>query len=234
MSYCVNCGVELADAQKRCPLCDTVVLNPRTYGNEVQAAPQKTYERIKGIDMDLSVIAAVASILLLIPMFVTVLCNILANKQISWSLYVVGAIVLLFLCVLFPMFFKNKKPYIFILIDCVGVFLYLALINWLCDFSWLISLALPLCFMLLVFSLFYAMTVRNKRINKLLKMSVFVLFSGLQSVAVEVTINDYLGKTMQLSWSCYVLIPCASVCLALLFINSRKKLKNELQKKLFM
>ena len=28
MSYCVNCGVELqADAEK-CPLCNTVVINP--------------------------------------------------------------------------------------------------------------------------------------------------------------------------------------------------------------
>ena len=26
--YCVNCGVKLADSQKVCPLCDTVVFHP--------------------------------------------------------------------------------------------------------------------------------------------------------------------------------------------------------------
>lgn len=29
MSYCVNCGVELADSERRCPLCHTEVHNPR-------------------------------------------------------------------------------------------------------------------------------------------------------------------------------------------------------------
>ena len=26
--YCVNCGVQLADSQKRCPLCSTVLFHP--------------------------------------------------------------------------------------------------------------------------------------------------------------------------------------------------------------
>ena len=29
MSYCVNCGVELEKSLKKCPLCNTPVLNPR-------------------------------------------------------------------------------------------------------------------------------------------------------------------------------------------------------------
>ena len=28
MSYCVHCGVELADSEKRCPLCHTRVVDP--------------------------------------------------------------------------------------------------------------------------------------------------------------------------------------------------------------
>ena len=26
--YCIKCGVELADSEKKCPLCGTVVFNP--------------------------------------------------------------------------------------------------------------------------------------------------------------------------------------------------------------
>ena len=29
MSYCVNCGVELDNSVKQCPLCNTMVINPR-------------------------------------------------------------------------------------------------------------------------------------------------------------------------------------------------------------
>ena len=28
MSYCVNCGVKLAKSEKKCPLCNTPVINP--------------------------------------------------------------------------------------------------------------------------------------------------------------------------------------------------------------
>ena len=29
MSYCVHCGVELADCEPKCPLCGTEVLDPK-------------------------------------------------------------------------------------------------------------------------------------------------------------------------------------------------------------
>ena len=32
MSYCVNCGVELAPSEKNCPLCGTPVINPPQTG----------------------------------------------------------------------------------------------------------------------------------------------------------------------------------------------------------
>ena len=32
MSYCVNCGVELSPSERRCPLCGTEVMNPRSPG----------------------------------------------------------------------------------------------------------------------------------------------------------------------------------------------------------
>ena len=35
MSYCVNCGVELDNTVKQCPLCDTVVINPRITDNDL-------------------------------------------------------------------------------------------------------------------------------------------------------------------------------------------------------
>ena len=39
MSYCVNCGVELAPSEKRCPLCGVEVVNPAKPWTEPEALP---------------------------------------------------------------------------------------------------------------------------------------------------------------------------------------------------
>ena len=39
MSYCVNCGVELCDSAKECPLCNTPVINPRKPGQGQGISP---------------------------------------------------------------------------------------------------------------------------------------------------------------------------------------------------
>ena len=42
--YCINCGVKLADSEKRCPLCGTVPYHPDIVRQEGQALyPQDRY-----------------------------------------------------------------------------------------------------------------------------------------------------------------------------------------------
>ena len=69
--YCIKCGVELADSEKRCPLCNTPVINPKTYGLEEDTAVYKNYEKVGGLHIDFRFIAVIISILLLIPIFIT-------------------------------------------------------------------------------------------------------------------------------------------------------------------
>ena len=48
MSYCVNCGVELDSSLNKCPLCGTIVYNPKQYttADSVQEStfPKRTGE----------------------------------------------------------------------------------------------------------------------------------------------------------------------------------------------
>ena len=46
MSYCVNCGVKLDPSLKRCPLCNTPVINP-TLMNPQEPVPPSHYLRQK-------------------------------------------------------------------------------------------------------------------------------------------------------------------------------------------
>ena len=97
MSYCVNCGVELDATARACPLCHTPVQNPNrpvdaelpppfpSRRKEVQPASKK--------ELALLISAMFAS--------VAVLCGVLnlffLHSGRPWSLYVVGAAVMLWL-----------------------------------------------------------------------------------------------------------------------------------------
>ncbi len=46
MSYCVHCGVELAESEARCPLCNTKVVDPAAPQQGNGKTPYPPYEAI--------------------------------------------------------------------------------------------------------------------------------------------------------------------------------------------
>ena len=85
MSYCVNCGVELQKSEPRCPLCGTEVLNPNELHEEKPIRPYPAHVEHLDKTVDRRYIASFISLLLLIPLFTTMLANILVSKQLTWS-----------------------------------------------------------------------------------------------------------------------------------------------------
>ena len=89
MSYCVNCGVELADSEKRCPLCDTEVINPRKPWREPEDFPYPRHLEPVRERANRVFFASVASLILCVPAAVTLLVLIyqyLASLGVSWPL----------------------------------------------------------------------------------------------------------------------------------------------------
>lgn len=234
MSYCVNCGVELDNHEKRCPLCNTLVINPNTYGDDQQEKHiQKEYELINHLDIDFKFMAIIISIILLIPISVSMICNMVAVGKLTWSVFVIGATLLAFIVVLMPAFFKKKNIYVMEIVDAFAIALFLMLVNYQSGGAWFYTLALPLCFLTLIYVMVYTLAIRRK-ISALMRTSLFILFAGLYSLAVEILINDFNNLPFYLNWSHYVLIPCAVITIVLIFVDSQKKLKEEIKKRMFM
>ena len=235
MSYCVNCGVELKNTEKSCPLCNTVVINPNATADEnVHDQPQKDFERIPSLTPDYKLLSTIISVILIIPVAITFICDYMQSHTITWSLYVLSAIALAFVTMFLPAFFKNKKPYKFIVIDAVAVFLFLWLICTMTHGKWAFSVGLPLVGVTCVFSLIYALAIRSKKTSKLLKISLLIIMIGVFVLCIEIILNDAFRESLALRWSHFVMIPCGALSVILLIIDSQKKLKEELQKKLFM
>ena len=89
--YCIKCGVELADSEKKCPLCGTVVFNPEL--SRPDGEPQ--YPRMPAAQpekVNHSGIMFVVTMLFMLPIVTTLLCDWQINGKIIWSGYAVGAL----------------------------------------------------------------------------------------------------------------------------------------------
>lgn len=101
MSYCVNCGVELGISLKACPLCDTPVVNPHveTISNDT-FFPSKSGEIEPVSKTELAIL--ISSMLLSVSVLFGIL-NIFFDREKFWSLYVIGAMAMLWVWFVLPL-----------------------------------------------------------------------------------------------------------------------------------
>ena len=98
--YCINCGVKLADSEKRCPLCGTVPYHPDIVRQEGEALyPQ---DRYPAVHVSKAATLGAVTILMLIPVFVTLICDLSIHARVTWSGYVAGAIALVYIAGVLP------------------------------------------------------------------------------------------------------------------------------------
>ena len=155
MSYCVNCGVKLDPSLKYCPLCNTPVINPHDLSKMQPISPfpkekgQVEVVRRKDLAILLSVSLTAAGLC-------SLLLNLLVFRQHLWSLYVIGACVLIWVMSIPAVIYTKLPIYLSLLFDGLAVMLYQFLISFnTTDHSWFFGLSLralhaghdPLCFL---------------------------------------------------------------------------------------
>lgn len=115
MSYCVNCGVELAPSEPVCPLCHTEVQNPRQPFD--RKAPQPFPARLDLFrpQSDRGFIAAILTLVLLLPAAICLACDVAYTSSAGWSMLVIGAVAMLWVFIV-PALFIRRHPILFGLI----------------------------------------------------------------------------------------------------------------------
>lgn len=144
MSYCVNCGVKLDPSLKYCPLCNTPVINPHDLSKMQPISPfpkekgQVEVVRRKDLAILLSVSLTAAGLC-------SLLLNLLVFRQHLWSLYVIGACVLIWVMSIPAVIYTKLPIYLSLLFDGLAVMLYQFLIGFnTTDHSWFFGLSLPI------------------------------------------------------------------------------------------
>lgn len=139
--YCIKCGVELADTEKRCPLCRTVVFHPDM--TQKEAEPLYPASSYPAVQVNSRAIQIVLTTLFLLPMLITLQCDLYISGAVTWSGYVIGALVLGYVVMVLPLWFRKPNPVVFVPCDFAALALYLLHIDLTVSSNWFLSFALP-------------------------------------------------------------------------------------------
>lgn len=139
--YCIKCGVKLADTEKKCPLCGTVVYHP----DFEQTARQPLYPDGKLPDSSAGSRALNATVLalFLLPLFICFFADFFPDRTFSWFGYVAGALVSAYITLGLPLWFKKPNPVIFAPCNFAAAALYLLYVNHATGGGWFLSFAFP-------------------------------------------------------------------------------------------
>ena len=140
--YCVNCGVKLADTEQVCPLCGVTAYHPDIVRNKEDSLYPR--HRYPVQQPDSKAAQVVVTTLFLLPILITLLCDLQINGAVSWSGFVAGALLVAYVILVLPFWFQNPNPVIFVPCSFAAVGLYLLYINWHVDGNWFLPFAFPL------------------------------------------------------------------------------------------
>lgn len=226
MAICDQCGVEVDDSAAQCPLCGRG-LN----GNEPSAPIEQINRQIMPEFVDeikplttkqrARLTWEISTAMLFSAVAVVLFVDFLTNRRISWSVYpiiVTGSVWILSSLVSF--FYKHP---VFLFIGCYVDILALELLVDIASkrLPWFLQLGLPIttCFFLILGIL----AVISPRINRRgLNIPAFFLVGlGLFTMGIEATVDWYLYRAIDLSWSALAAISVSPVTVILLFIHYR-------------
>lgn len=227
--YCANCGVKLADTEKRCPLCGTEAYHPDIERPEVD--PLYPQDFVPKSLLTKTTIHIIIFTLFLIPIFVSLYSDLYINKSITWSGYVAFALSLFYVIIIIPSWFRKPTPAVFVPLDFLLVALFLQYINFATNGDWFLTLAFPLITYLGIIVTTASILLYYLKKGHLYVVGAFFIALGLYMDVIEL----FLMITFRVDfdgWSLYPMIPLVVLGLGMIAISISRNARAVLARKL--
>ncbi len=229
MSYCVNCGVELDRSLKQCPLCETPVINPKEPAVP-DAAPMLPRDELKKKDRTFWM--GFFTLLYLVPILTCAICNLVYDKQITWSVYVSAGILMAWAMTTSPFYFTRPDWRKLLCVDFAALLLGLLIIQIMAGGSWFARIAAPIVAYIFILTFVFVSLGEKGRVHGLILSAFCVLGAAVLSLLVELLVDAYMQDGIRLVWSWFVFAPCVSIAALLTMLDKNKKFRQELAKRL--
>lgn len=232
MSYCVHCGVELDPTAAACPLCQTPVYDPNQPVDTVSPKPFPT-DRGEVGPVSRREAAILISVLLASISVACGVLNIFLRAEHVWSLYLIGAAVMLWLWFVPPLLDRKLKLLLRLGLDVAAVAIYVLLIA-LANrgLGWYVGLALPIILSGGAVALFLGLVGPGRSI--LTTVTLLIGSVGAFCFFVELFVDRFLDGAWNPTWSLVVLAICAAIIVPLVIVRRVPALREEARRRFHM
>ncbi len=228
--YCIHCGIKLDESEQTCPLCSTVqgAYRPQNH------AAKPLYPQNRAPEPSLKPNARNGALLILffIPMLVTFLVDLQADSRLGWFFYVAGALVLGYIVLALPLWFRNPNPIVFVPCSFAAVLAYLLLVSLLTKGTWFLPFALPVTMAIGLIVTAVVVLLRCVRRGRLYIIGGAMMGMG----AVMVLLEGLLARTFTIrftGWSLYPLTVLFLLGGTLIFLAINTSAREKMERRFF-
>ena len=230
--YCANCGVKLADSEKLCPLCGTAAFHPDIQRNPGQRSYPAGEMKSQQVSPWGALIILTTSFLL--PLLTVLTANLQISGAITWSGYVIGAILLGYVWCVLPFWFKRPNPVIFVPCDFAAAAIFLLYINYATGGHWFLTFALPVTGALALICTAVVTLLRYVKGGKLYIFGgAFILLGAFMPVMEALMVYTFpvIGRMV---WSFYPLVALVLLGGMLIFLAICRPARETMERKFFI
>lgn len=229
--YCIKCGVELADSETRCPLCGTKVYNPEI---KIEPTPPPFPESIdRENKLSRRGLMLIITILFAAVIAQLVICELSLPAAKGWAGYAIGGVILSYIILVLPFWFRKPNPVVFVPCDFAAVLLYLLYIDLFTGGHWFLSFAFPAVGTYALLTTCVVTLCRYVHKGYLYIFGGALIAHGLFMVLLEFLISITFKLNAMFKWSLFPLFGCSILGIGLIIIAICKPIKEALKKKLF-
>ncbi len=231
MIYCYKCGVELAEDQKKCPLCGTKVPVEAAGAEQTYPKPDPLINHPMNMRERQTLAFIIISILLIIPVLLVFAIDLRGDSRIDWAVVPMISILLSWIIICLPLVMR-RLFWILYPVYTVSVSVFFLLLDFKTGLSgWSYKLAIPLTvsiITLITFTVLYGLKTKHHGLNLI---SAVLLFIGACSTVIDVLVKLYLNEAPVPGWSIIVVITAFPVAWFLTFLHRNPGMRATLRKK---
>lgn len=230
--YCVKCGVKLGDTEKKCPLCGTVVYHPDIPRPMAEPLYPKNSPPAPQVSPRSAQIIATAAVAL--PMLITFQCDFRISGMVTWSGYVIGALLIFYCVFVLPYWFRRPRPAVFCAADFAAVGLFLCYINHATGGDWFLTFAMPVTAVLGLLCTAVMVLLRHLRRGRLYILGGALIVLGLFMLGLELLLCATFAPLRFYGWSGYPMTVFVVLGLTLIFLGLNHRAREKMERKFFL
>jgi len=236
MPICPNCGVELAESARHCPLCRTPIHSGHEHPADAGSGPypEKTtdpeqFERLTE-DQKRTVFLEVFAVCSIIACLTVLAVELLVDRRIGWSLYPVASVAYLYVLVSVPVA-AGEHRWRAALLLALATPLYLLALDLLDPTrTWFLTMGAPIVLIVEAALLGAAAGITRLRHKGVNAIAVALISAAVACVGIETVTDLALTGSLTLAWSAVVAVTCLPIAGLLFYLHYRITRRASLKK----